>query len=124
MPRFAANLTMMFNEAPFLERFRAAAAAGFSAAEFLFPYEHTPEEVASAAKAAEIEIVLFNMPAGNWGAGERGITGLSGREDEFRRSRLPEPVHPRDSASARKRPATAIQPSPPAVRPRKDYSCS
>jgi hydroxypyruvate isomerase len=84
MPRFAANLTMMFNEVPFLERFRAAAVAGFTAAEFLFPYEHTPEEVASAAKAAEIEIVLFNMPAGNWGAGERGITGLPGREEEFR----------------------------------------
>jgi hydroxypyruvate isomerase len=84
MPRFAANLTMMFNEVPFLERFRAASAAGFNAAEFLFPYEHTPEEVASAAKAAEIEVVLFNMPAGNWGAGERGITGLPGREEEFR----------------------------------------
>jgi hydroxypyruvate isomerase len=84
MPRFAANLTMMFNEVPFLERFRAASAAGFTAAEFLFPYEHTPEEVANAAKAAEIEVVLFNMPAGNWAAGERGITGLPGREEEFR----------------------------------------
>jgi hydroxypyruvate isomerase len=84
MPRFAANLTMMFNEVPFLERFRAASAAGFTAAEFLFPYEHTPEEVASAAKGAEIEVVLFNMPAGNWAAGERGITGLPGREEEFR----------------------------------------
>ena len=84
MPRFAANLSMMFNEVPFLDRFQAAAAAGFKAVEFLFPYEHTVEEVESKARAAGTEIVLFNMPAGNWGAGERGITGLPGREEEFR----------------------------------------
>ena len=84
MPRFAANLSMMFTEVPFLDRFQAAAAAGFTAVEFLFPYEHTPEEVESKSKAAGTEIVLFNMPAGNWGAGERGITGLPGREKEFR----------------------------------------
>ena len=84
MPRFAANLTMMFNEVPFLERFKAAAVVGFTAVEFLFPYEHTPEEVANAAEAAGTEVVLFNMPAGNWAAGERGITGLPGREEEFR----------------------------------------
>jgi hydroxypyruvate isomerase len=84
MPRFAANLSMMFTEVPFLDRFQAAAAAGFPGVEFLFPYEYTPEEVASKAKAAGTEIVLFNMPAGNWGAGERGITGLPGREAEFR----------------------------------------
>ncbi len=75
---------MMFTEVPFLDRFQAAAAAGFTGVEFLFPYEHTPEEVESRAKAAGTEIVLFNMPAGNWGAGERGITGLPGREEEFR----------------------------------------
>jgi hydroxypyruvate isomerase len=84
MPRFAANLTMMFNEVPFLERFRAAAVVGFTAVEFLFPYEHAPEEVADKAKAAGTEVVLFNMPAGNWATGERGITGLPGREEEFR----------------------------------------
>ncbi len=84
MPRFAANLTMMFNEVPFLERFKAASVAGFSAVEFLFPYEHSPEEVASTAKDAGTEVVLFNMPAGNWGGGERGVTGLPGREEEFR----------------------------------------
>ena len=84
MPRFAANLSMMFNEVPFLERFKAAAAAGFTAVEFLFPYEFSPEEVESKAKAAGTQIVLFNMPAGNWAAGERGITGLPGREAEFR----------------------------------------
>ena len=70
MPRFAANLTMMFNEVPFHERFKAAAVVGFTAVEFLFPYEHTPEEVANAAEAAGTEVVLFNMPAGNWAAGE------------------------------------------------------
>jgi hydroxypyruvate isomerase len=84
MPRFAANLTMMFNEVPFLERFKASSVVGFNAVEFLFPYEHTPEEVASTAKDAGTEVVLFNMPAGNWAAGERGITGLPGREEEFR----------------------------------------
>ena len=84
MPRFAANLTMMFNEVPFLDRFKAASDAGFKAVEFLFPYEHSPEEVAAKAKAAGVEIVLFNMPAGNWAAGERGIAGLPGREQEFR----------------------------------------
>ena len=84
MPRFAANLSMMFNEVPFLDRFKAAAAAGFTAVEFLFPYEYSPEEVAAKAKAAGTQVVLFNMPAGNWGAGERGITALPGREQEFR----------------------------------------
>ena len=69
MPRFAANLTMMFNEVPFLDRFKAASEAGFTAVEFLFPYEHSPEEVAAKAKAAGVQIVLFNMPAGNWACG-------------------------------------------------------
>ena len=84
MPRFAANLSMMFNEVPFLDRFKAASAAGFTGVEFLFPYEHSPEEVAEKAKSAGVEIVLFNMPPGNWAAGERGIAGLPGREQEFR----------------------------------------
>lgn len=86
MPRFAANLTMMFNEVAFLDRFKAASDAGFKAVEFLFPYEHSPEEVAAKAKAAAVEVALFNMPAGNWAAGERGIAGLPGREQEFRDS--------------------------------------
>jgi hydroxypyruvate isomerase len=84
MPRFAANLSMMFNEVPFLDRFKAASAAGFAGVEFLFPYEHSPEEVDARAKAAGTQIVLFNMPPGNWAAGERGIAGLPGREQEFR----------------------------------------
>ena len=84
MPQFAANLSMMFNEVPFLERFKAAADAGFKGVEFLFPYEYTPEQVAERAKDAGVQVVLFNMPPGNWAAGERGIAGLAGREQEFR----------------------------------------
>lgn len=84
MPKFAANLTMMFNEVPFLQRFDAAAQAGFKGVEFLFPYEHTPGEVAAALGKAGLENVLFNMPPGDWAAGERGIACLPGREEEFR----------------------------------------
>jgi 2-dehydrotetronate isomerase len=85
MPRFAANLTMMFNEAPFPERFVAAAAAGFAAVEFLFPYEHRPDEVAGWLRASGLVSALFNLPPGDWAAGERGIACLPGREAEFRR---------------------------------------
>ena len=84
MPKFAANLSMMFTEVPFLDRFRAAAQAGFQCVEFLFPYEYSPEEVERHCRAAGVEIALFNLPAGNWSAGERGITCLPGREAEFR----------------------------------------
>jgi hydroxypyruvate isomerase len=84
MPRFAANLTMMFNEVPFLERFATAADAGFEAVEFLFPYDHPPEEVAARLRAARLRNVLFNMPPGDWSGGERGIGALPGREQEFR----------------------------------------
>jgi 2-dehydrotetronate isomerase len=84
MPRFAANLTMMFNEIPFPERFARAAAAGFEAVEFLFPYDHAPAEVAGWLHAAGLETVLFNMPPGDWAKGERGIAVLPGREAEFR----------------------------------------
>jgi hydroxypyruvate isomerase len=84
MPRFAANLTMMFNEVPFPERFSAAAAAGFAGVEFLFPYDHAPDEVAGWLRASGLASALFNMPPGNWAAGERGIACLPGREAEFR----------------------------------------
>jgi hydroxypyruvate isomerase len=86
MPKFAANLTMMFNEVPFPERFAAAAKAGFKAVEFLFPYDHAPKEVAQWLKENKLENVLFNLPPGNWTAGERGIAALPGREEEFRAS--------------------------------------
>ena len=83
MPRFAANLTMMFNEVPFLDRFRAASSAGFQAVEFLFPFEHSPHEIAERLTEYRLHNVLFNMPPGNWSAGERGLTSLPGREAEF-----------------------------------------
>lgn len=86
MPRFAANLTMMFNEVAFPERFAAAAAAGFRAVEFLFPYDYHPEDVRNWLDRAGIECVLFNLPPGDFAKGERGIAALPGREDEFRQS--------------------------------------
>ncbi len=84
MPRFAANLSMLFGEVPFLERFAAAAGAGFEAVEFLFPYEFPPEAIAARLRASGVRSVLFNLPPGRWEAGERGIAALPGREAEFR----------------------------------------
>ncbi len=84
MPRLAANLTMLFNEVPFLDRFERAARAGFSAVEFLFPYAHTPGEVAARLKGNRLQCVLHNLPAGDWDAGERGIACLPDRVAEFR----------------------------------------
>ena len=83
MIRLAANLTMLFNELPFLDRFRAAAEAGFRGVEFLFPYEFEPEEVARARKFAGVQVALFNLPPGNWAAGERGLACLPDRETDF-----------------------------------------
>ncbi|WP_316356535.1 hydroxypyruvate isomerase family protein [Devosia sp.] len=74
---------MLYPEHGFLERFGAAAADGFRGVEFVSPYEFPPEEVAAAAKAAGVEVVLFNSPAGDWAKGERGIACHPGREDEF-----------------------------------------
>lgn len=86
MPRFAANLTMMFNEVPFAERFAAAARAGFRCVEFLFPYELGAQAVARLLHEAELSNALFNLPPGNWAAGERGLAALPGREGDFRAS--------------------------------------
>ncbi|MFZ3039232.1 MAG: hydroxypyruvate isomerase, partial [Polynucleobacter sp.] len=72
MPRFAANLTMLFNEVPFLERFALAKTAGFTAVEFLFPYAYSKEEIKSALDNNALKLVLHNLPAGDWDAGERG----------------------------------------------------
>jgi 2-dehydrotetronate isomerase len=84
VPNFAANLTMMFTEVPFLERFSAAAQAGFKAVEFLFPYEHHAEDIATQLKTNRLQNVLFNLPPGDWANGERGMASLPGREVEFR----------------------------------------
>lgn len=84
MPKFAANLSMMFTEVPFLERFAAAAGSGFTGVEYLFPYEFPAEVIAGELRKHHLENVMFNLPPGNWAAGERGTTCLPGREDEFR----------------------------------------
>ena len=83
MPKFAANLSMMYTEVEFLERFAAAASDGFTAVEFLFPYEHTPVEIVGRLKAHQLTLTLFNLPPGNWAAGERGMACHPGRESEF-----------------------------------------
>ncbi|MDP4025830.1 hydroxypyruvate isomerase family protein [Methylobacterium sp. NEAU 140] len=84
MPRFAANLSLMFNEVPFLDRFEAAARAGFEAVEFLFPYEHPPEAIAERLEANGLTQALFNMPPGDFAKGERGLAAFPERADEFR----------------------------------------
>jgi len=84
VPRFAANLSMMFNEVPFLDRFAAARRAGFEGVEFLFPYEHPAAEIRTRLAGEGLTQALFNMPPGNWAGGERGIASLPGRQAEFR----------------------------------------
>lgn len=83
MPRFAANLTFLFNEVPFLERFGEAAHAGFRGVECLFPYDVTAREIADRLAAHKLEQVMFNAPPGDWAAGDRGTASLPGREHEF-----------------------------------------
>src|ERR1700739_4606732 len=83
MPKFAANLTMLFNEVPFLDRFAAAADAGFHAVEFLFPYPYQIAELSERLQQNRLKLVLHNLPAGNWEAGERGSACLPDRVSEF-----------------------------------------
>ena len=84
MPRFAANLSMLYNEHAFLDRFAAAAADGFAAVEYLFPYAFDVGALRSRLQDHGLQQVLFNAPPGDWDAGERGIACLPGREAEFR----------------------------------------
>ncbi|MDO9164698.1 MAG: hydroxypyruvate isomerase family protein [Rhodoferax sp.] len=93
MPRFAANLSLLYPELPFLERFEAAARDGFKAVEYLFPYAWAPEELASRLKTHGLQQVLFNAPPGGtdapsiqqaWDTGSRGLACIAGRESEFR----------------------------------------
>ncbi len=84
MPRFAANLTMMFNEHPLAERFAAAAAAGFAAVECLFPYALDPEEVGELLRRHDLTLALFNLPPGDWAAGDRGVAIFPERRAELR----------------------------------------
>jgi hydroxypyruvate isomerase len=84
MPRFAANLTMLFTEDPFLNRFALARIGGFKAVEFLFPYAYSKEEIKTNLDAYVLKLVLHNLPAGDWDAGERGIACHPDRVEEFR----------------------------------------
>ena len=84
MPRFAANLSMLFTEHPFLDRFEHAAKAGFQAVEFLFPYAFSASEIYQRLDANGLQLVLHNLPAGDWGAGDRGTACDPARVAEFR----------------------------------------
>jgi hydroxypyruvate isomerase len=83
MPKFAANLSMMFGDMNFLDRFAAARAARFDAVEFLFPYAFEPEQIAKRLARHQLQLVLFNLPAGDWAAGERGLACDPRRAAEF-----------------------------------------
>ena len=83
MPRFAANLSFLFNEVPFLERFAEAAHAGFRAVEFGFAYEYRISELVAQQREHRLDVVLINAPPGNWEAGDRGLASVPGREHEF-----------------------------------------
>lgn len=84
MPKFAANLTMLFNEVPFLDRFEKASSFGFKAVEFLFPYPFAAADIKKKLDQHNLSLVLHNLPAGDWDAGERGIACLPERQEEFR----------------------------------------
>ena len=84
MIKLAANLSLLFNEVPLLDRFGAAAAAGFRAVEIQFPYAHAPDQIAARLKAHDLQLVLHNLPAGRWDSGERGIACHPARVAEFR----------------------------------------
>lgn len=84
--RLAANLSFLFADVPFMERFARAAATGFDAVEYLFPYDHDPEELRAALDANSLTQALFNLPPGDWERGERGLAALPGREADFRAS--------------------------------------
>lgn len=84
MPKFAANLTFLFTELPFMERFETAAIAGFKAVEYMAPYPYPADDLKAALKANGLVQALFNLPAGDWDNGERGIACIPGREAEFK----------------------------------------
>ena len=83
MPRFAANLSFLFTELPFLDRFEAAAKAGFKGVEFMFPYAFAADDIRARLDDSDLEMVLFNLPPGHWDKGERGYMALPGRDDDF-----------------------------------------
>ena len=84
MPKFSVNLTMLFGEVPFEERFDAGKQAGFRYVEYMFPYDYKAEDLADRLKKNDLQQVLFNLPAGNWAEGDRGIAGNPARIEAFR----------------------------------------
>src|ERR1051325_10008849 len=86
MPRFAANISMLFTEVPFLERFQLARDAGFDAVEFLFPYDYEAADVSAALEETGLTLALFNFPAGDFSAGDRGLAGDPARVVDFQAS--------------------------------------
>lgn len=86
MPKFAANLSLLFTDLPFLDRFSAAAAAGFRAVECQFPYESPADEIAARLQQWNLELVLFNLPPGDWAAGDRGLAAVNDQSTAFTRS--------------------------------------
>src|SRR5262245_66096323 len=115
MPRFAANLNFLFTELPLLDRFDAAAKAGFAAVESTNLYDATAGEVAARLKANGLTLALFNMPAGNAAAGERGLAALAGREADFRAA-FETALRYADATGGRRIPARVglVHPGPPA----------
>ena len=83
MPKFAANLSMMYQEHDFLDRFGAAAKDGFRGVEFLFPYDFSAADIKAQLNAHQLTLALFNCPPGDWTKGERGMGSLPGREEDF-----------------------------------------
>lgn len=83
MPRFSANLSTLYTEVPFLDRFAAASAGGFAAVEFLFPYAYEPARLGDVLAANRLELALFNMPPGDWDRGDRGLACDPARRGEF-----------------------------------------
>lgn len=84
MPKFSANLNFLFNEVPFMERFALAAKAGFKYVEFMFPYDYDQVEIKKQLEQNQLKLVLFNLPAGNWAEGDRGIAVDPSRKEEFK----------------------------------------
>src|SRR5690625_4375293 len=84
MVQLSVNLSMLFTELPFMQRFAAARAAGFSAVEVQFPYNHSARDIRAQLEEHELELVLFNLPAGDWEAGDRGIGANWARREEFK----------------------------------------
>jgi hydroxypyruvate isomerase len=85
MPSFSANLNFLFNEVPFMDRFAAAAQAGFKYVEFMFPYDYDQQEIKQQLEANNLKLVLCNLPAGNWGEGDRGLAADPARKEEFKK---------------------------------------